>query len=431
MTGTVLVSQMGARMHYAVPRIFHESGELEALYTDICGVKDWPRLLRRLPQPLLTAPFRRLAGRIPQHLPAEKIVTFPMRGAYLVAQRMLVRDKSREMELTLKAARSFSRAVVRQGFGHAKGFYGIAGECLEQLTAARRQGLWTAVEQIVAPREVLEKLVEHERRKFPDWGEFANVDPFATEFAEREKAEWAAADLVVCPSEFVRQGVIEVGGPARKCVVVPYGIDSGAYRALPPRLPSSKLRVLTIGAVGLRKGSPYVLEAARQMELCADFRMCGPVHVGGRAEQELRRHVDVRGIVPRAEIHRHFAWADVFLLPTVCEGSATVTYEALAAGLPVVTTPNAGSVVTDGEDGFVLDLGNVGGIVDSLKSLHADRKRLAAMSAAAICKAADYDIGRYAERLRSAVAPLARSSEYQLASRPVMAAGHRPLAARS
>lgn len=44
MTGTVVVSQLGARMHYAVPRIFASERQLAHFYTDICATKNWPPL---------------------------------------------------------------------------------------------------------------------------------------------------------------------------------------------------------------------------------------------------------------------------------------------------------------------------------------------------------------------------------------------------
>jgi glycosyltransferase involved in cell wall biosynthesis len=48
--------------------------------------------------------------------------------------------------------------------------------------------------------------------------------------------------------------------------------------------------------------------------------------------------------------------ADVFALPSLSEGSALVVYEAMAAGLPVVVTPNCGAVARDGLDGYVVPI---------------------------------------------------------------------------
>ena len=44
-----LVAQLGARMHYAIPRILQDEGMLSSFYTDISAVQGWPKLLRYLP----------------------------------------------------------------------------------------------------------------------------------------------------------------------------------------------------------------------------------------------------------------------------------------------------------------------------------------------------------------------------------------------
>jgi len=98
-------------------------------------------------------------------------------------------------------------------------------------------------------------------------------------------------------------------------------------------------------------------------------------------------------------MRRHYSWADVFLLPSLCEGSATVCYEALAAGLPVITTPNAGSVVRDGVDGFIVPIRDAEAIAEKLDLLAKDRDLLAAMSANAVARSREFTLAKYSERL--------------------------------
>jgi glycosyltransferase involved in cell wall biosynthesis len=107
--------------------------------------------------------------------------------------------------------------------------------------------------------------------------------------------------------------------------------------------------------------------------------------------------------VPRSEIHRQFSWADVFLLPSICEGSATVCYEALSFGLPVITTPNTGSVVRDGIDGFVVPIRNTESIIEKLVRFDSDRDLLALMSRNARQRSADFTVEKYGERLLSSL----------------------------
>ncbi len=100
---------------------------------------------------------------------------------------------------------------------------------------------------------------------------------------------------------------------------------------------------------------------------------------------------------------REYDWADVFVLPTICEGSATVCYEAMAAGLPVITTPNAGSLVRDGVDGFIVPIRDAEALADKIMAVETDRELLRTMSDNAAQHARDFTWERYAERLIAAV----------------------------
>jgi len=157
--------------------------------------------------------------------------------------------------------------------------------------------------------------------------------------------------------------------------------------------------VLTVGAVGLRKGSPTVLETAKLAGPRCEFRMVGALNLSAAALASMAGHVDVRGPVPRSSIRDHYAWADVFFLPSVCEGSATVVYEALAAGLPVLTTPNTGSVVTHGRDGWLAPVGAAKEMAERLLWIRENLDDLAEFSARALEKARHYDTASYGQRL--------------------------------
>jgi len=416
MSGTVVVSQLGARMHYAVPRIFASEGRLAHFYTDICATEGWPRLVNGLPRRFLPASLKRLTGRIPKGVPAELMSTFPNFGAQSAIRRLREKNIIDHMSHTVWAGSKFSRLVASRGFYGADGLYAFAGDALEQMQAAKQQGMWTAVEQMIAPREVVEDLVKGEHLAFPDWAGPYIENPYAQIFAEREKAEWELADVIVCPSEFVRSNVVDRGGNPEKCVVVPYGID--------PQFPpqdiiriGGPLRVLTVGEVGLRKGSPYVAEAARILGKSAVFRMAGPSKLSEEVKARLAQSVELRGIVPRTEMAKEYEWADVFLLPSICEGSATAIYEALAAGLPVICTENAGSVVRNGIEGFIVPIRDGEAIARAITELTDHPGTRAAMSESAVARAAEFTVKRYGERLLEALStlPSERQSSNQVA----------------
>jgi glycosyltransferase involved in cell wall biosynthesis len=396
-----VVAQLGARMHYAVPAILARSGMLEKLCTDICAP--------RLPQPLGTmvarygpAPLRRWLGRVPADIAGSRIVSFPAMGFEYYRRRCFSSAPGSDTAAHLWAGRRFCRCVIASGLGDSSGVYTYNSAGLELLEHARAEGMLAVMEQTMASGFVEDKLLNEEEEMHGSWKPAQAADPLRWEFNQREGSEWQAASLILCGSEFVRDSIRASGGPVERCCVVPYGFKGNAFTS-PRKSPHHPLRILTAGAVGLRKGSPYVLCAAQMLKGKAEFRMAGALNLAPSAENLLRRHVTLLGAVPRPEMHRQFAWADALLLPTLCEGSATVCYEALSYGLPVITTPNAGSVVRDGVDGFIVPIRDVAAIVDRVERLAGDSELWAEMSANALARASEYTIEKYGERLLAAL----------------------------
>jgi glycosyltransferase involved in cell wall biosynthesis len=345
---------------------------------------------------------KRLVGREPRGVPRGLIRAFSGFGWQYARRARAARTRAEQTAVYLWAGKTFCDLVLKKGIEGMEGIYTFNSAGLEIMRSALRKGIRTVMEQTIAPREMEERLVTEERDRFPGWEEGPEKDDRLAEYCERERAEWEEAGLVLCGSEFVREGVASCGGPRERCVVVPYGVGE-TFQVPERRVSGGRLRVLTVGAVGLRKGSPYVLEAAKRMAGRAVFRMVGSVGGSAKIQQDLRRHVEVWGPVPRMEIMEQYAWADVFLLPSVCEGSATVTYEALGCGIPVICTPNAGSVVRDGRDGYVVPPRDASAIVERLDILGSRPARLIEMGKEARERAAEFTLNHYKDRLLAAL----------------------------
>jgi glycosyltransferase involved in cell wall biosynthesis len=293
--------------------------------------------------------------------------------------------------------------VLARGWGKATGVYTFNTAGLELLRAARERGMCAIMEQTIAPYELETQLMEEEHRRYPGWEAPLQADAHFEAYVAREKAEWEQASLILCGSDFVRDGIRQCGGPVEKCAVVPYGVDVSFGLPERPVRREGPLRVLTVGAIGLRKGSPYVLETAKALQGRAEFRMAGSIGISAGALAQLRRHVEVVGPVPRSEILKQYAWADVFFLPSLCEGSATVTYEALACGLPVVTTPNTGSIVRDGEEGFIVPVRDTVAMAARLKELAEHPELREGMSHQARILSQSNTLKDYSQRLIRAI----------------------------
>jgi glycosyltransferase involved in cell wall biosynthesis len=96
---------------------------------------------------------------------------------------------------------------------------------------------------------------------------------------------------------------------------------------------------------------------------------------------------------------------DVLVFPSLFEGFGLVILEAMAQGVPVITTEaTAGpEVITEGEDGFIVPIRDANAIAARLDQLATDRERLRAMSVAAHAKAARLGWENYRAGLVAAV----------------------------
>jgi glycosyltransferase involved in cell wall biosynthesis len=399
----IAVAQLGARMHYAVPRIFEEAGCLKRLYTDICAVRGPAAWAGRLPQRFLPVPVHKMASRRVQGVPAAKIINYDALGLRYW-WRLRRANTPREIgETHLWAGKEFARLILKTGWGEADHLYTFNSAAFGLLAQAKADGLRNIYEQTIVPVAVQIELLTEEQARWPKWEEATDLDNFFGLFLEKEYEEWALADRIICGSRFVLEGIRQAGGPADRAVVVNYGVEAlhrpAGVDNSPIRPTDRPLRVLTVGTVCLRKGAPYVAEAARRLRGRAEFRIAGSIDLTASGRRKMAEAVELLGIVPRPEMPAHFEWADVFLLPSICEGSATASYEALAWGLPVITTSNAGAPVDDGIEGFIVPIRDTESICTALEKLIDQPGLRHKMSVAARVRHQSLSVAAYGQRL--------------------------------
>jgi glycosyltransferase involved in cell wall biosynthesis len=261
-------------MHYAVPRVLHAAGALEMFHTDLCASKGVAQLAGLVPVRLRPDALQRIVERSPEGVPQGRITAYNSFGFEYARRLRAARSEEQRIGAYLWAGRVFCSKVLARGFGAADSVFGFNTAVLEILQSAKQRGLQTVMEQTIAPSGIEADLLDAERAAFPDWAEQDQPSPLRREVADREASEWDLADVILCGSGFVREGVRGCGGPADRCVVVPYGVSLSPLTER--REPHQPLRVLVVGAVGLRKGSPYVVEAARRLGGATEFRLVGP-----------------------------------------------------------------------------------------------------------------------------------------------------------
>ena len=291
--------------------------------------------------------------------------------------------------------------MLRRGFGSATHMYSMLGECGPLFAEGKRRGLIT-VSEIYVPLST-ERILTEERKKFPGW-EF-NVPDYAAVCRgfDAEHLLSIDADFAICPSEWVRDDLVQnFGLSGERAAVVPYGVNPQLFSVHNEPV---RGRILFAGTADLRKGIHYFAMAAEKLVMRGvrcEFLVAGNVE-RSVTDQKQCRHLKFLGRVPRVKIRGEFAVADVLVLPSLAEGSAETTYEALACGVPVVTTPEAGSVVRDGIDGRIVPSRDPEALANAIAEIVEDRQKRERMSRAARDRAHDYTWERYGERLLAAL----------------------------
>jgi len=218
------------------------------------------------------------------------------------------------------------------------------------------------------PENFWEILVEEHRR----WN--CPFPPVARHYYERCKAMMEHVDYVFAPSSFVANSFLERGFSPDRILRNIYPVDLTCFSPRTASRPKHKpLRIINTGALTLRKGTPYLLEAFRLIQKHEPAaRLMLSNNIADSMRPILSRYsdlpIDWSPSLAHPQLAERLRSADIFVLPSLEEGLARTSLEAMACGLPVVVTPNTGSndLVSEGVNGSVVPIRDPQAIADAV-----------------------------------------------------------------
>jgi hypothetical protein len=405
----VAVVQDGARLHYAVPRSLALSGMLERMFTEwfLFPGSDAMVFFKAVERLIPTATGRRMADRSSPDIPSSRVAKHLLLGIYLRLARPWFQTPERYWWW---CSEQVARWIRSEGWGQADSIFGFVRNVHPRLCeTAQRDGLIVVADQMIAPALVEQNQLQLEKARWPGWEQSRAQDFRLVD--EIERRTWAATDHITCASEYVKTGLIGCGVPTERISIIRYPIEVQEFIAPDRRGRVGPLTVGFVGNVGLRKGSPYFLAVARRLRGHGiRFVMAGPIGVSATARDELARDVELAGAIPRSRVRALLMEFDLLLFPSTCEGSAGAVTEAMAAGLPIVTSPNSGTLVEDGVNGFVRKYDDVEGMAHAVERLAADSALRQEMGEAARRAAESCSLRSYGQQLTAVFTGLAGAS---------------------
>jgi glycosyltransferase involved in cell wall biosynthesis len=349
-------------------------------------------------------------------LPAEKIDIHPLRESIRLIAGTLRAKKLIHHEsgwasidqvwqsLDAEAARRLRRG----NYGKVRAVY-CYEDCAEQtFRAAGELGVKRIYDLPIVYWETAQRLLREEAQRYPDWEPTLGGTRDSPEKLSRKTSELELAELVICPSEFVLESLPKNVCAQKRCLCVPFGspvVDLGGHE----KGANAPLRVLFAGALTQRKGLADLFAAmkmvdSRAVELIVMGSLLQPINW----YRERSRNFTYEPPRPREEVLRLMRSCDVFVLPSIVEGRALVQQEAMACGLPLIATKNAGAsdLIEDGVTGFLVPIRSPEAIAGKISWCAANRSRISGMGIAARERAGQLSWHGYGKTIETAIREL-------------------------
>jgi glycosyltransferase involved in cell wall biosynthesis len=318
-------------------------------------------------------------------LDSRQVRTHPLLAVTARAASRIARDaEMRHRQVFWHNAR-FDRWVASrlENFGNLA--FGYESSSLFTFRRAKELGLPRVLYQPIACAEKAVALLDEEKLQFPQLADTLRYDWFPEEELERRREERRLADAILCASTFTKQSLIEVGVEAEKIFVEPYGVDQTIFS--PSTEKFSNFSVIWAASYTQTKGIGYLLEAlARAPAPGIELVLAGyPYGTDAVALYEDRVRVRRIGHISRKELSEVMRRCHVHVFPTLIEGFGRNIIEAMASGLPVITTSHCAGpdLIEDGVTGFIVPIRDVDAICEKLAWINEHPQEAAEMGARA------------------------------------------------
>jgi len=254
-------------------------------------------------------------------------------------------------------------------------YWGFQGSCHASLQAAKITGKQAICELATAHVVQAKRILSEEARMQPEWADSIDNLYFPSWYEKRLEEEPFLADKVIAASQFTRWTLEETGIAPSKIEVLPLGFEASKipFSTEGRDFENRPLRLLFAGTVTQRKGISYLLDAMESLpkSVSVELHIVGGIQGPGTAFSRNRSLYTYHPAVSQVEMFKKYLEFDALILPTVFEGFGLVIVEAMAAGLPVITTRNSmgPDVIENEKNGWIVPIRSSEAISQAIVSL--------------------------------------------------------------
>ena len=339
----IIVSQVGSRHRYIIPKLLDDLGMLSALYTDSTCYSFAGRLSAiALKLGFSSLGLKRLAARKPL-LAKKKIYTTDLLFFKLLFVKFFSKDKDYVHKKVYYTG--LGKKFISWGVRDAGYVYNMYIENIDFLRYCKAKGLKVIIDIYETPMTY--KYLIDEINEYPEIEAFQE---YIKPYNDHHKIRMAymeevleLADYYTIPSKFVIKSLdVFKNFDASKAHLIPYPASLNAdvydYRPKP-------YKIIWVGGDSLRKGLIYCAKAADILKLKypqLDFRVIGesnPEIINSKSFSSL----NFIGVLNKEQLQEEYKSAQAYVFPTLFEGFAGTVIEAASFGCPIITTERAGT----------------------------------------------------------------------------------------
>ena len=212
-----------------------------------------------------------------------------------------------------------------------------------------------------------------------------NIEDFQAEKFDvvtelRRKVEsWVAkkADKIIVPSEYLKKIVGTWGAENNKIIVVYNAFKNESISAAGSVSAAGKSYIVSAGRLVPWKGFDVLIDAIGELPEEIKLKIIGSGPERKKLELKIKNlglenKIDLIGQLPHRELLQCFAGAEIFVLNTAYEGLSHVILEAMACGVPVITTNIGGNpeIIKNGHNGILVEYNNKDQFKKAISELH-------------------------------------------------------------
>lgn len=268
---------------------------------------------------------------------------------------------------------------------------------------AKELGIQCSYELPIAHWATSRRLLAEEAERYPQWEPTLESTREPEEKLFQKDEELRLADRITCPSQFVLDSIPAEIRNSTPSQIAPFGSPVTAHNVFPKKQRKNELfKILFVGSMSQRKGLADLFEAMKLLKKePVKLSILGQPSMPMEFYRKQLPNFEYYKPCANSQVQKIMSQHDALVLPSMIEGRALVQQEALACGLPIIVTPNAGGedLIQNGVTGHIVPIRSPRDIAEKIMFLFTNKSPRVEIAQNCLKIASKYSWSGYAKRI--------------------------------